>query len=69
MLGYYDVGDLVKDHFDRKYIVISLDKNRDGNVFRVSLFPITRTSKPINDDGLCRVFPTDITILNPNGNQ
>ena len=62
--GDYDVGDLVKDPFDHKYIVISLERNRENNVFRVSLFPLTK--KPINpdNDGLCRMFPTDVSILN-----
>lgn len=66
--GDYDVGDLVSDYHDHKYIVISLDRNRDNNVYRVSLFPLTKQSG-IANDGLYRMFPTDVFNLNPNGNQ
>lgn len=56
----YDVGDLVKDHFDRIHIVLSLNHNRDGRVYSVTLSPVT------GNGVVHRVFPTDVALLNGN---
>lgn len=59
----YDVGDLVKDYFDRTFIVVALNSNRDKIVYNVSLSQIS--GKPISvvqfgTDGYIRMFPTDV---------
>jgi len=62
-MSYFDVGDLVKDHFEHIFIVTSLNKNRDNRVYSVSLCPIVADTYTMNK-GSVSVFPTDVYLLN-----
>ena len=64
----YTKGDLVKDYFDRIYIVQAPKINRDGVVYSLVLLQIA--GKPLHpwqlEDGLWACFPTDVVKINEN---
>ena len=62
----YDVGDLVKDHFDRTYIVVSLKRNNDNIVYNVTLSQVAGKTIPAylcDSKGYISMFPTDISHI------
>jgi hypothetical protein len=66
----YDVGDLVKDHFGRIFVITRLIINRDGNISSVCLSYISGKSIDnfyTNQDGFIRMFPTDLSLLKAQG--
>ena len=62
----YDVGDMVKDNFDRTYIVVSLKRNNDNIVYNVSLSQVAGKTIPVylcDNKGYISMFPTDISRI------
>ena len=62
----YDVGDLVKDNFDRTYIVVSLNHNRDNIVYNITLSQVAGKTIPAylcDSKGYIRMFPTDVSRI------
>lgn len=62
----YDVGDLVKDNFDRTYIVVSLNHNRDNIVYNITLSQVAGKTIPAylcDSKGYISMFPTDISHI------
>lgn len=61
----YVVGDMVKDVFNRVYIVIALNSN-NNQVYNVSLSQVAGKPVPAflyDNKGYVRVFPTDVSKL------
>lgn len=62
----YDVGDMVKDNFDRTYIVVSLKRNNDNIVYNVTLSQVAGKTIPAylcDSKGHIRMFPTDVSRI------
>jgi len=62
----FDIGDLVKDHFDRIHIVKAAKTNKDGNVYALDLLQVA--GKPLRpwqvSEGMWSCFPTDVRKIN-----
>jgi len=68
-MSEYNVGDLVKDHFDRVYVVKTTKFNKDGFLYGLELLQVSgKPRKPWETiDGACRCFPTDVAPLTTQG--
>ena len=68
-MSEYDVGDLVKDNFDRIHVVKATKINKDGNIYALDLLQVA--GKPLHSwqitDGVWSCFPTDVTPLSTQG--
>ncbi len=68
-MSEYNVGDLVKDNFDRIYVVKATKFNKDRVLYGLELLQVS--GKPFKPsqlvDGICHCFPTDVTPLSTQG--
>ena len=62
----FNIGDLVKDHFDRIHVVKAAKINKDGNVYSLDLLQVA--GKPLRpwqvENSIWSCFPTDVEKLN-----
>jgi len=68
-MSEYNVGDLVKDHFDRIYVVKTTKFNKDGFLYGLDLLQVSgKLRKPYElVDGTYHCFPTDVAPLKTQG--
>jgi hypothetical protein len=68
-MSKYNVGDLVKDNFDRIHIVKAAKINKDGNVYALDLLQVA--GEPLHPwqvkDGIWSCFPIDVAPLSTQG--